>query len=66
MQYLYILFSIEREILITTFIIHTFNHYRYEGHLKQSIFSIGAREVAEKDVDLVKEVIESTFNDVIK
>ena len=40
--------------------------FRFENHLKQSIFSIGAREIAEKDVEQVKEVIESTFDNVIK
>ncbi|XP_035222726.1 presequence protease, mitochondrial-like isoform X2 [Stegodyphus dumicola] len=38
----------------------------YDGSLKQSIFSVGLREIAEKDIGLVKEVIESTFDNVIK
>lgn len=37
----------------------------FENNLKQSVFSIGAREIAKSDVDQVKEVIESTFNNVI-
>ncbi|GFS94923.1 presequence protease, mitochondrial [Nephila pilipes] len=38
----------------------------FDSSLKQSIFSVGLREIAEKDVELVKNLIPSIFEDVIK
>ncbi|XP_015916977.1 presequence protease, mitochondrial isoform X2 [Parasteatoda tepidariorum] len=38
----------------------------YMSHFKQSVFSVGVREIAEGDVDRVKDVIASTFDEVIK
>ncbi|CAL1264212.1 unnamed protein product [Larinioides sclopetarius] len=37
----------------------------FDSSLKQSIFSVGLREIAEKDVDLVKDLIPSIFKDTI-
>ncbi|GBO44733.1 Presequence protease, mitochondrial, partial [Araneus ventricosus] len=37
----------------------------FDSSLKQSIFSVGLREIAEKDVDLVKDLIPSIFKDII-
>lgn len=38
----------------------------FDSSLKQSIFSVGLREIAEKDIGLVKDLIPSIFEDVIK
>lgn len=38
----------------------------YDGSTKQSYFSVGLREIHESDVNKVKEIIESTFDKVIR
>ncbi|GFS93402.1 presequence protease, mitochondrial [Trichonephila clavipes] len=38
----------------------------FDSSLKQSIFSVGLREIAEKDIGLVKDLIPSIFEDVVK
>ncbi|XP_054717808.1 presequence protease, mitochondrial-like [Uloborus diversus] len=38
----------------------------FDGSIKQSFFSVGVREIAEKDINMVKEVIDSTFDNVVK
>ncbi|KAG8193515.1 hypothetical protein JTE90_003727 [Oedothorax gibbosus] len=38
----------------------------FDSSLRESVFSVGLREIAEKDVEEVKHAIESTFDQVVK
>jgi len=40
--------------------------FRYNGNMRESMFSVGLQRIAASDVDKVKQIVNTTFDKVIQ
>jgi len=52
--------------LFTLFFIICCFLLRYNGYMRESMFSVGLQRIASSDIDTVKEIIDETFEKVIE